>query len=128
MGARDGQGLVDTHQPTCPLLHTLLLRAQVGAGALGCEFLKNFAMMGIACSDGGASSSGGCVTVRHGAAANAVASPACMDPAWSGLPPVCGVVAMCGALEGTCWMARDHMGPHPHIAPVCLPLCPCPCR
>ena len=25
----------------------------VGAGALGCEFLKNFAMMGIACGDAG---------------------------------------------------------------------------
>jgi ubiquitin-activating enzyme E1 len=25
----------------------------VGAGALGCEFLKNFAMMGIACGDNG---------------------------------------------------------------------------
>jgi ubiquitin-activating enzyme E1 len=25
----------------------------VGAGALGCEFLKNFAMMGIACGDSG---------------------------------------------------------------------------
>lgn len=25
----------------------------VGAGALGCEFLKNFAMMGISCADDG---------------------------------------------------------------------------
>jgi ubiquitin-activating enzyme E1 len=25
----------------------------VGAGALGCEFLKNFAMMGVACKEGG---------------------------------------------------------------------------
>jgi ubiquitin-activating enzyme E1 len=25
----------------------------VGAGALGCEFLKNFAMMGISCGDSG---------------------------------------------------------------------------
>lgn len=25
----------------------------MGAGALGCEFLKNFAMMGIACGDAG---------------------------------------------------------------------------
>eukprot|EP00197_Chlamydomonas_leiostraca_P014632 CAMPEP_0202866272 /NCGR_PEP_ID=MMETSP1391-20130828/7292_1 /ASSEMBLY_ACC=CAM_ASM_000867 /TAXON_ID=1034604 /ORGANISM="Chlamydomonas leiostraca, Strain SAG 11-49" /LENGTH=1026 /DNA_ID=CAMNT_0049546205 /DNA_START=133 /DNA_END=3213 /DNA_ORIENTATION=+ len=33
----------------------------VGAGALGCEFLKNFAMMGIGCANGGAE--GGCVTV-----------------------------------------------------------------
>jgi len=24
-----------------------------GAGALGCEFLKNFAMMGLACGEGG---------------------------------------------------------------------------
>lgn len=29
----------------------------VGAGALGCEFLKNFALMGVGCN------SGGCVTV-----------------------------------------------------------------
>lgn len=33
----------------------------VGAGALGCEFLKNFAMMGIACSDAG--KTGGVITV-----------------------------------------------------------------
>ncbi|KAL6757412.1 ubiquitin-activating enzyme E1 [Haematococcus lacustris] len=33
----------------------------VGAGALGCEFIKNFAMMGIACPDAGAE--GGSVTV-----------------------------------------------------------------
>ena len=26
---------------------------QVGAGALGCEFLKNFAMMGVSCGEGG---------------------------------------------------------------------------
>ena len=25
----------------------------VGAGALGCEFLKNFALMGLACSETG---------------------------------------------------------------------------
>lgn len=25
----------------------------VGAGALGCELLKNFAMMGLACGEGG---------------------------------------------------------------------------
>ena len=30
-----------------------LLPYQVGAGALGCEFLKNFAMMGVACGEGG---------------------------------------------------------------------------
>eukprot|EP00879_Flechtneria_rotunda_P011893 GHRR01012422.1.p1 GENE.GHRR01012422.1~~GHRR01012422.1.p1 ORF type:complete len:887 (+),score=280.88 GHRR01012422.1:1076-3736(+) len=33
-------------------LHSLKLFL-VGAGALGCEFLKNFAMMGIACGDNG---------------------------------------------------------------------------
>lgn len=33
----------------------------VGAGALGCELLKNFACMGVACANAGAE--GGCVTV-----------------------------------------------------------------
>lgn len=27
------------------------IRLQVGAGALGCEFLKNFALMGVACGE-----------------------------------------------------------------------------
>jgi len=31
----------------------------VGAGALGCEFLKNFALMGVACGDGGGQAGGG---------------------------------------------------------------------
>ena len=30
-----------------------MLLLQVGAGAIGCEHLKNFAMMGLACSDAG---------------------------------------------------------------------------
>ncbi len=34
----------------------------VGAGALGCEFLKNFAMMGVACGPSGARPS--CSNVR----------------------------------------------------------------
>jgi len=36
---------------------------QVGAGALGCEFLKNFAMMGIACGNAAGEGQAGCVTV-----------------------------------------------------------------
>jgi len=35
------------------LILLLLLLLQVGAGAIGCEHLKNFAMMGLACSDAG---------------------------------------------------------------------------
>lgn len=38
------------HVPTCPW-------AQVGAGAIGCELLKNFAMVGLGCGPDG------CITV-----------------------------------------------------------------
>ena len=33
---------------------SLPLSLKVGAGAIGCELLKNFAMMGVACGEGGA--------------------------------------------------------------------------
>ena len=38
----------------------------VGAGALGCEFLKNFAMMGVSTSSGGQVCSATCVGHQAG--------------------------------------------------------------
>ena len=32
---------------------SLSFSPKVGAGAIGCELLKNFAMMGVACGEGG---------------------------------------------------------------------------
>ena len=38
-------------RPAAPHPHTTPRRAQVGAGALGCEFLKNVALMGVSCGE-----------------------------------------------------------------------------
>ncbi len=38
----------------CTLVLTTCCPPQVGAGAIGCELLKNFAMMGVGCSTEGA--------------------------------------------------------------------------
>jgi ubiquitin-activating enzyme E1 len=45
----------------------------VGAGALGCEFLKNFAMMGVGCS-GDAAADGGSAAATNGSSNGAAAS------------------------------------------------------
>lgn len=37
----------------CDICIHLCLFGKVGAGAIGCEHLKNFAMMGLGCSDAG---------------------------------------------------------------------------
>lgn len=45
---------VCNYAPSMPMSFALLkltLTAQVGAGALGCEFLKNFALMGTSCGE-----------------------------------------------------------------------------
>jgi len=39
---------------TLALCVTLLATSQVGAGAIGCELLKNFAMIGLGCGEDGA--------------------------------------------------------------------------
>ena len=54
IGCTDGQMAVQCgNRKTETLQQKLVCVGQVGAGAIGCEMLKNWAMMGVASQEGG---------------------------------------------------------------------------